>query len=295
MRLVTTAILLALCFHASGQAACPPDGKSRAALSALKQDKWTVADDKQRQADALALLDCLADPDPFLRDEIAFEALFAWSRNKKLEPATLLSMMETLLARINGPADAHGFGQPFAALALAEVARADYRGQPYLTPAQRVNLVNSAAAYLSGVRDYRGYEAGAGWRHGVAHAADLMLQLSLNPAIERAQHETILKAVAGQIAQSNHAYQFGEPERLMAPVFYLGARSALEAADWDAWFAGVSATPAGPAESMQAKLTRQHNVKAFLYALYASLQESTNPVPKQKMLPAVVRALKKMA
>ena len=29
--------------------------------------------------------------------------------------------------------------------------------------------MTAAAAYLSGVRDYRGYDETAGWRHGVAH------------------------------------------------------------------------------------------------------------------------------
>ena len=30
------------------------------------------------------------------------------------------------------------------------------------------------------VRDYRGFDAKQGWRHGVAHGADLLLQLSRN-------------------------------------------------------------------------------------------------------------------
>jgi hypothetical protein len=118
--------------------------------------------------------------------------------------------------------------------------------------------------------------------------------LALNPALDRVQQDTLLKAIASQVIQSNHAYRYGEGERLMAPIFYLGARSAHTASDWDDWFATLSATPVDEGSNMQATLTRQHNVKAFLYALYAGLQESPNPLPKQKMLPALVRALKKL-
>jgi hypothetical protein len=34
---------------------------------------------------ALGLLDCLKDPDPVLRDQVAFEAWSAWLRGKKLD------------------------------------------------------------------------------------------------------------------------------------------------------------------------------------------------------------------
>ena len=98
-----------------------------------------------------------------------------------------------------GQADRDGFRQPFAALVLAEVARTD-RIESWLTPAQRVALVDSAARYVTSVRDYRGFDPKEGWRHGVAHGADLLLQLALNPAVDRAGLDRLLGAVAAQVA-----------------------------------------------------------------------------------------------
>ena len=74
------------CAHAG--AACPPGTSTKAALLVLKQVEWKVADDGARQALAIALLDCLAAPDPVLRDEIAFDALSTWARGRALTPAT---------------------------------------------------------------------------------------------------------------------------------------------------------------------------------------------------------------
>src|SRR6187397_1206587 len=96
-------------------AACPPGTSTKLALQILKQVEWKVADDNARQALALALLDCLASPDPELRDGVAFDAIAHWARAKSLTPATLQTIRTTLLPRLLPDADAAGFGQPFAA------------------------------------------------------------------------------------------------------------------------------------------------------------------------------------
>src|SRR5690606_22331598 len=89
-----------------------------------------------------------------------------------------------------------------------------------LTPAQRIALVTTATTYVEGVRDWRGFDETDGWRHGVAHGADLLMQLALNPALEKPQLDPILAAVARQVAPAGHFYIYGEPERLARPVVF---------------------------------------------------------------------------
>ncbi len=151
----------------SASAVCPDQG------AALKKAKWEVADDGTRQKLAIGMLDCLSEADPVQRDEIGFEALQWWMRSAKLDMATVQTIRTTLLARLSAP-DPQGFSQPFAALTLAEVARID-RLRPFLSAAERKGFVRTAAAWLGAVRDYRGFDEKQGWRHGVAHGADLML------------------------------------------------------------------------------------------------------------------------
>ena len=79
------------------------------------------------------------------------------------------------------------------------MARTD-RIKPYLSEAERAELIQAGTAYLSAVRDYRGYDDKEGWRHGVAHAADLMMQLSLNPTLGKKDRQLILSAVAAQLS-----------------------------------------------------------------------------------------------
>lgn len=295
MRLLPLFLAAALASGAAA-AACPPDGVTRSQLSELRGAKWEVPDDARRAALAIGLLDCLAHPDPALRDEIGFEALQSWMRADKLTSASMQTIRTTLLARLKGQ-DAVGFSQPFAALVLAEVARAERR-KPVLSQGERSAFVREAAAWLAGVRDYRGYIEEDGWRHGVAHGADLMLQLSLHPALDKADHEAILAAIAVQVLPASpyfpHFYQFGEGERLAAPVLQLARRDTLSASDWETWFARLSAA-AGRKDSVNmASLAQRHNLKAFLLPLYVSLAESTDAAQRARLLPIVTKTLKQL-
>jgi hypothetical protein len=179
---VSLAFVLALfgALSSSGALAargCPPQGYDRAALAQLKADEWRFESDAARNAFALALVPCLSSPDPDLRDGVAFEALSALLRGRALNVATMSALADILAPMLEGPAS-KGFARPFAALALSEVARAD-RIEAFMTTEARAGLLAAATRYMPGIRDYRGFDEKEGWRHGVAHGADLLLQLAL--------------------------------------------------------------------------------------------------------------------
>ncbi len=163
-------------------ATCPPSGITRADLLKLKEQKFEIASADERNAMAVRLLACLADPDPAIRDGVVFEGLSRWLRGKALTPATILALGDSLRETLAGENDAAGFRLPFAALVLSEVSRAD-RIEPVFSDEVRQALVELAATSLIRVNDYRGFDAREGFRHGVAHGADLVLQLGVNPKV----------------------------------------------------------------------------------------------------------------
>lgn len=259
--------------QAPAHAACAP----AAGLAALGDERArgeAILDMAQAERDrlALALLPCLADPDPALRDGVSYGALSQMMRSQLIPQETVAAIRLDLLARLSGPDDAQGFARPFAALVLAEVARTD-RVEPWMTPEERRDMIAAAHTYLAGLTDYRGFRDEEGWRHGVAHTADLLMQLSLNRQISKAQAEAILAAVAEKAVPSDHAYVFGESERLAAPVLYLARRELFTPDEWDVWFAGL-----WPAEDplrentygSEAALAKLHNLRAFAEAIYVS-------------------------
>jgi len=236
------------------------------------------------------MVECLADPDPQLRDGVAFDVLQKWMRNGLLDTEKVQAIRVRLLAMLRTP-DPAGFAPPFAALTLAEVARID-RLKPFLTIEQRDELVDAAATFLSNVKDYRGFDEREGWRHGVAQGADLMLQLSLNPQLQRAQADAMLAAIAKQaVPAGEHFYRYGEGERLSAPVFYLVQRGMLTSVEWEAWLMQiVQRVPRRP--RTQAALAAHHNANAFLAALYVNAREGGNAIAEQALLPGLRKALR---
>jgi len=275
----------------SAFAACPPAGRDRASLEALKAAQFAMPDAAARNALAEGLLDCLGDPDPALRDGIAYEAYSTWMRAGSFDAGEFRMLRDGLYARLDGE-DADGFRKPFAALVLSEVARTD-RITPWMHAGERAAMVERASTYLASVRDYRGYEDGAGWRHGVAHGADWAMQLVLNPALDRAQLDQLLAAVASQVmAADGHTYMFGEGERLARPVLYAARRGLIDDAAWKAWFAALPAKLGQPRADYgdAAWLARRHDLAQFLQAAYVGADTSPDPAI-MALKPAIAAAL----
>lgn len=300
MRRTLTGLLIAcsVC-AAAAQSDCPPGAFPLSTLRQLKSQGWTVTDANRRQTLALDLLPCLSHPDPDLRDGLAFDGLAAMLRGKLLTTETQYQVYRIQLAQLQSiETDAGGFAKPFAALALSEVARVD-RLQPFLEPVDRVTLVNAATAYVRGVADHRGFVSGEGWRHGVAHGADLLMQLALNRATTVEQLDTIVQAAQAQIVPAqSHFYIYGESDRLARPIVYAARRGQLDAAYWQR-FAEAVASPKplanwGDAFATQAGLARLHNTKGFLRAMLSLVNQLDDPAVTALMAQPLTAALTRM-
>ena len=229
---------------------------------------------------------CLGHPNPAIRDTFAYGTLAGLLREGDVPEAERRELLQALMTNLNDYIeDPNGFLKPFSVLVLAEVARTD-RIDPWMTGDERDALVEAGAAYLESVEDYRGFKEGEGWRHGVAHAADLLMQLSLNPAIGKAEAERMLEAVAAQISSyAAPAFVFDEPRRLSRPVLYMASRELLSEAELTAWFRAI-ANPAplqswDEAFTSESALARRHNLRAFGYAVLVAATENEDEALKR--------------
>ena len=279
---IAAALLSSLALAASAQSCAPPAG--------LKDE----ADPDRIQQLAVALLPCLASPDPRLRDDLAFEQLSAWARGGRLDAATLQRLRGELVAVLDAKPDAAGVYQPFAVLTLAEVARAD-RLKPFMAAEQRADLVEHAARFLAGVHDYRGFIAGEGWRHGVAHGADLALQLGMNEALNAAQRQRLLDAVTAQVlADHKHTYRYGEGNRLARAALQLQLRLRPADAAWQAWLEALLQPLKAARAWDETALTDLHNLREFLWPLLAGLLDADDAALRDRLLPPLQKTLRRL-
>jgi hypothetical protein len=291
-------LLLAACASAPASStqvpACPPAGYDRAALEALRAAEFQIADTAEHERFARDLIPCLASPDPFLRDRIAYEGLTTMLRGEQLSVATRTNLTNEALAMMRGP-DPDGFARPFAALALSELVRAD-RINGYFDDAMYDEIVAQSSAYMRGISDYRGFDEREGWRHGVAHGADLLMQIVLDPNFNAPSHmRAIRDAVGAQVAPTTHFYTYGESERLMRPILFMARRGAFTEAEWTAWFEQLM-QPAplnawSDAFGSQAGLAKRHNMTAFIQAIWINARLSENTAD-DVLLPGAEAALR---
>ncbi len=254
---------------------CEPLGLDKDALLQLKEQGYEFADPDRRERFAIELVECLGDPDPQIRDDIAFDGFVTLLRGKQLRNDPVRTLLSTMTSQLRSDEDdPAGFRKPFLALSLAEVARADRIDEIFST-VERAELVTVSTIYMCSISDYRGFDEEEGWRHGVAHTADLQMQLTLNSAVTQEQLVQMRDSIATQVApQGDHFYVYGESGRLARPILFMAARDAFTEQQWIDWFADVGA--ADPYEtwsdvfSSQAGLAKLHNTRAFAEAIYVS-------------------------
>lgn len=274
---------------------CKPLGMTKAELETLKSNGWVFDNTLKRDAFLLALSECTSATDPAYRDLLAFEAAQGLVRKGDVGPAVLGRLADLFESQLIKP-DPTGVRRPFAALNLAEIARAD-RVAPFMTAERRRAMITAATAYMRSIKDYRGFDPKTGYRHAVAHAADLLMQLTLNPAMDKAALLEIRDAIGAQVAPTATSYVTGESERLARPIFFIAQRGLLSAEEWSGWFAAL-ADP-GPLKSWDGyhlkseAIARRHNAQAFLTAVYVSADASDNPAYKP-LATASLEAIKKL-
>lgn len=267
-------------------------------LHQLKANEFVEEDSTKRQATAIGLVNCIDKSDPEIRDGIVFEGLSFWLRNQQLTiptTQTLFSSFNQILSTEN--TDPNNFSQPFAALILAEVVRVD-RISPYLTDKQRQEVVNTATNYMASIDDYRGFDDTTGWRHAVAHSADLFLQLALNKQITAVQLKQLLEGISSQVvAKNQHFYHYGEPKRLALATIYIVLRGELTQPELQLFFDNI--VDPSPFENWHSVygsnigLAKLHNSRSFLSELYTITASSKNP-QLEKLRPIIKLALKKL-
>jgi hypothetical protein len=293
--LLLAAAMAAIVAAGTARAGCLPEGYDARELQMLPALGFQVDDGPTRQALARDLVACLGDPDPAVRDGLAIGALTTWLRAGALDRETRLALHGRVLDALRDSRDPAGFRRPFAALALSELMRAD-RLEPVLDAAQRTAVVDAVVAWFPAIIDFRGYSDREGWRHAVAHGADLILQTGLHPALGRDQVARLLDALATRIAPSvSVAYVHGEPERLARAVFFLHRRELLEDAWWDRWFERLASPTPLPdwraAERSERGLARRHNLLGFLHALAHAARIGSGSAVDAKLLARADRAL----
>jgi hypothetical protein len=225
------------------------------------------------------LTQMLGDPDPRVRDDLAYSTLAAWTGRGEFDDL-LLGLgdgMATGLRRGLGESDTDSvFRRSFSALILGECIARDTE-RPLVPGGKVLEWGDRIATWILEEQDLRGYVPGKGWAHAVAHGADALGSLGGSPHIGHPELTVLLDVIAERLALPvTQLFSHGEPDRLATATMAMLRRDLAPIETLEPWVARLGETARRRPTDGDPYLA-SGNAEAFLRALY--LQLALGPKP----------------
>jgi hypothetical protein len=220
----------------------------------------------------------LGDPDPEVRDGIAFPTMATWVDD---------GVYDDLLVGL-GDGMCHGldiglgevesdtvFRRSFSALILTECIDRTTKaalGGPNVV----LRWGDRIMSWYARERDLRGFVPGKGWAHAVAHGADALGALARSPVLGRLELTVILDVIADRLLTPTDAFFVcGEGDRLAFATMHLLRRNVLGIDVLEPWVARLAGGAVGRGSIHLNPYLVSGNVQSYLRSLHLQLALTT--------------------
>jgi hypothetical protein len=242
-------------------------------------DDHSVPTDRPLADLTAELTQMLGDPDPRVRDELAHPTLAAWIQRGEYDdllPGLGDGMATGLRSGIGQTGTDSVFRRSFSALILGECIARDTE-RPLVPGGKVLEWGDRIATWVLEEQDLRGYVAGKGWAHAVAHGADALATLARSPHVGKAELNVLLDVIAERLALPvNQLFTHGEPDRLASATMALLRRDRVPIETLEPWVVRLGQIARRRPRDGDPYLATG-NTEAFLRALY--LQLALGPKP----------------
>ncbi|WP_158217597.1 DUF2785 domain-containing protein [Lottiidibacillus patelloidae] len=199
------------------------EAELKSILTELKSEKihWQDVADKPRILKSM--LDHIGTTDSELRDQLIYTTFYRLIvENNQIEIELLTELLDfsidELLFKGIGEKDTDTvFTRAFTTLLIALILYRDNH-ENFLPPSTIFSVKEKLMKYIDWEKDLRGFIAGKGWAHSVAHVADTVDELVKNPKLNIDDYPEILRTLWRKILISSSVYVHGEDERLLTPI-----------------------------------------------------------------------------
>jgi hypothetical protein len=220
----------------------------------------------------------LGDPDPEVRDGIAFPTMATWIDEGVYDDLLVGlgdGMCHGLDIGLGEPESDTVFRRSFSALILTECIDRTTKaalGGPNVV----LRWGDRIMSWYSRERDLRGFVPGKGWAHAVAHGADALGALARSPVLGRLELTVILHVNADrQLAPRDTIFVCGEGDRLAYATMHLLRRDVLGIDVLEPWVARLAAGAVGRGSIHRNPYLVAGNVQSYLRSLHLQLALNT--------------------
>lgn len=240
----------------------------------------------------------LGDPDPYVRDGIAYPFLATWTEHGVYDDL-LAGLGDGMCAGLEVGIGEQGtdtvFRRSFSALVLAECIDRDtrVRRQP---PTRIMQWGDRLAAWYVRERDLRGFVPGKGWAHAAANGADALGALARSPYFGATELTVLLDVVADRVLDpATPALQHGEPDRIAHAVLEILRRDRVPLSVVEPWVRRLESGARARAGVDDDPYAATGNAQAVLRALYLQLTISPrHPAIRSDLLLSLVASLRRV-
>lgn len=240
----------------------------------------------------------LGDPDPYVRDGIAYPFLATWTEHGVYDDL-LAGLGDGMCAGLEVGIGEQGtdtvFRRSFSALVLAECIDRDtrVRRQP---PTRIMQWGDRLAAWYVRERDLRGFVPGKGWAHAAANGADALGALARSPYFGATELTVLLDVVADRVLDpETPALLHGEPDRIAHAVMEILRRDRVPLSVVEPWVRRLESGARARAAAGGDPYAATGNAQAVLRALYLQLTISPrHPAIRPDLLLSLVASLRRV-
>jgi hypothetical protein len=238
----------------------------------------------------------LGSTDPVARDEFAYPILATWISEgvyDDLLPGLGDGMTAGLTQGLGEESTDSVFRRSFSALVLAECVERD-NAESLVPPAKILDWGDRVTAWLVRERDVRGFVAGKGWAHAVAHGADAIGCLADSQYFGLTELTVLLDVIADRVLLSTPTpLTSGEPDRLALATMAVLRRRLVPLRIIEPWLARIAAAATATGGPDRDPYTLTANPESFLRALHIQVAFAPEPIDvRADLLLELVAALR---
>ncbi|NUU61651.1 DUF2785 domain-containing protein [Paenibacillus agri] len=249
-------------------------------LKTIMENDYRVSEHYNYMLISELMLENIGSADSELRDTLIYSTFSRWILQNTFTPVQLRTLLYSawderhMFYKIGETETDSVFTRSFSVLLLPLILTAN-RISSFLTTTEIKTIQEKLVQFLNDEKDYRGYVAGKGWAHAVAHAADAIEEIS-QQVLSTDDMIALLVSIRNVVCTKATVFTNMEEERLTSAVVTLLEHQELEGAVFEEWLTGFLQWDR--TKELQEEYKIIFNVKNFFAALYFRLEGRSSPI-----------------
>ncbi|WP_083392286.1 DUF2785 domain-containing protein [Bacillus sp. MUM 13] len=265
------------------------ESELKSILTELKNEKrdWQDVD---KISVLKSMLEHIGSTDSELRDQLIYTSFYKLIiESNQIETQLLTELLDTCMDELmfKGIGEKETdtvFTRAFTTILVALILYRDNQ-ENFLSSSKVKRIKEELMKYIYLEKDLRGYVAGKGWAHSIAHVADTFEVLVKNPKLDKEDYPEILRVLWSKVLISSSVYVHDEDERLLIPILEM-LEKGLNAAEIEVLLQHLPNELKIQKEQIEKEKywLLVFNIKTFLKSFYIKINGNPKLLPLQKKI-----------